>query len=213
MAGRHPVEPLDGIGFIAGAEFAEPFGGFGELGEELGGDFGADFVAAAADRGADGGEEVDGLGFELHLHLADGFDDDAGEGTAPAGVDGGDGTLFGVDEENGDAVGGLDGEEEAGTVGGQGVALAGSGGRAFEEMDYVGVDLLEGDELEVGGAESGLEAEAIFEDVFFGVTFGEAEIQYFFAVELAGTAGFCAETVDEPGKFCEDGGLEDFEAV
>ena len=176
VARGHHVEPLDGIGLVAGAEFVEPFGGFGELGEELGGDFGADFVAAAADGRADGCEEVRGLGFELHLHLADGFDDDAGESASPAGVDDGDGALFGIDEEDGDAVGGLDGEEEAGAVGGGGVAAAGFDGGGVEEMDYVGVDLFQGDELEVFCAESRLEAAAIFEDVFIGVPFGKAEI-------------------------------------
>ena len=149
VAGGHHVQPLDGVGFVAGAEFVEPVGGVGELGVELGGDFGADFVAAGADGGADGGEEVGGVGGEVHLHLADGFDDDAGEGAAPAGVDGGYGAFFGVDEEDGDAVGGLDGEEEAGAVGDGGVALAGLARGGVEEMDYVGVDLLEGDELEV----------------------------------------------------------------
>ena len=118
MAGGHHVEPLDRIGFVAGAKLVEPFGGFSKLGEELGGDFGADFVAAATDGWADGGEEVGGRGFELHLHLADGFDDDASESAAPAGVNGGDGAFFGVYEENGDAVGGLYAEEKAGAVGG-----------------------------------------------------------------------------------------------
>ena len=127
VAGGHHVEPLDGIGLVAGAEFVKPFGGFGELGEKLGGDFGADFVAAASDGGADGGEEVGGLGFELHLQLADGFHNDTLEGAAPAGVNGGDSALFQVDEENGDAVGGLHAEEEAGAVGGGGVAVAGFG--------------------------------------------------------------------------------------
>lgn len=74
VAWGHHVEPLDGIGFVAGAEFIEPFGGVGELGVELDGDFGADFVTAAADGRADGGEEAGGFGFEVHLHLADGFD-------------------------------------------------------------------------------------------------------------------------------------------
>jgi hypothetical protein len=37
-------------------------------------------------------------------------------------VDGGYSAVFGVDEENGDAVGGLDAEEEAGTVGGGGIS-------------------------------------------------------------------------------------------
>src|SRR6266849_7700386 len=94
VAGGHHVEPLDGIGLVAGAEFVKPFGGFSELGLELGGDFSANFVAAAADRGADGGEEAGGIGFELHVHLANCFDDDALQGATPAGVNGGDGALF-----------------------------------------------------------------------------------------------------------------------
>ena len=79
VAGGHHVEPLDGIGFVAGAKFVEVGGRVGELGEELGGDFGADFVAARADAGADGGEEIARVGGEVHLHLADGFGGDAGQ--------------------------------------------------------------------------------------------------------------------------------------
>jgi len=111
VAGGHHVEPLDGIGLVTSAELVEPLGGIGELGEELGGDFGADFVAAASDGRADGGEDVGRVGFELHLHLADGFDDDAGQSASPASVNGGDGVLFRVDEQNGDAIGGLDAKE------------------------------------------------------------------------------------------------------
>jgi len=159
VPGGHHVEPLDGIGFVAGTEFVKPIGGVGELGVELDGDFGADFVTAAADGRTNGGEEIGGFGSEVHLHLADGFDGDAGEGAAPSGVDGRYGSVFGVDEEYGDAVGGLDGEEEAGAVGGGGVArpggqaLAGLVGGGVEEMDDVGMDLLEGDELEIAGTE------------------------------------------------------------
>jgi hypothetical protein len=43
-------------------------------------------------------------------------------------------------------------------------------------MDYIGVDLFEGDELEVADAEGGLEAAAIFDDIFARVPIGEAEI-------------------------------------
>jgi len=109
VSGGHHVEPLDGVGLLAGAEFVEVGGGVGELGEELGGDFGADFVAAGADAGADGGQEIGGLGGEVHLHFADGFGGDAGQCATPAGVDGGDGAFLGVDQEDGNAVGGLDG--------------------------------------------------------------------------------------------------------
>jgi len=147
VAGRHHVEPLDGIGLVAGAEFVEVGGGVRELRKELGGDFGADFVAAGADAGADSGEEVARVGAEVHLHFADGLGGDAGEGAAPAGVNGGDGAFLGVNEEDGDTVGGLDGEEEAGAIGDAGVATAriGRGPRLVEEVDYVGVELLQGD--------------------------------------------------------------------
>jgi len=149
VARGHHVEPLDGIGLVTGAKLVEPFRGFGELREELGGDFGADFVAATADGWADGGEEIGGVGFVLHLHFADGLDEDALEGAAPSGVNGGDGALFWVDEEYGDAIGGLDSEEKAGAVRGGSVAAAKFGGRGVEKMDDIGMDLLERDEMEI----------------------------------------------------------------
>jgi len=203
------VEPLDGIGLVAGAKFVEPFWSFGKLRLKLGGNFRADFVATTAHGRADGGEEVAGLGLELHLHLADGFDDDALEGAPPAGMNGGDGSLFGVDEENRDTVGGLDAQEEAGAVGGGGVALTGLGGGGVEKVDDIGMDLLERNKLEIGRAEGRLEAAAVFEDVFLGVPFGEAEIENFFAVDRADTAGPSAEAVYEPGESCKCGHLED----
>jgi len=169
VAGGHHVEPLDGVGLVAGAEFVEVGGGVRELGEELGGDFSADFVAAGADAGANGGQEVARVGAEVHLHFADGFGGDAGEGAAPAGVDGRDGAFFGVEEEDGNAVGGLDGQEEGGAVGDAGIATAGIGRWSVEEEDYVGVELLEIDEGEIGGTCGGLEAAAVFLDVFAGV--------------------------------------------
>ena len=142
VARRHHVEPLYGIGLVAGAEFVEPLGGFGKLRLKLGGNFGADFVAAATDGRADGGEEVSGLAAELHLHLADGFDDDALERAAPTGMDGSDGAFFRVDKEDRDAIGGLHAEKEAGTVGDGSVATARLCGRGVEKMNDVGVDLL-----------------------------------------------------------------------
>jgi hypothetical protein len=76
----------------------------------------------------------------------------------------------------------LDAEQEAATIGGGGVTLAWFLRGSFDEMDNVGVDLFEDDELEVARAEGGLEAAAVFEDVFPGVPVGEAEVQDFFAV-------------------------------
>ncbi len=201
MGWRHHIQPLNGIGLVTGAEFVEPFGGIGELGKKLGGDFGADFVAAATDGGADSGKQIARLGFEMHLQLADGFDDDAPEGAAPAGMNGGDSALFGIDEENRNAISGLDAQEEARTVGDGGIALTGLGRCDVEKVDDVGMDLFKRNELQVGRAEGGLEAAAVFEDVVLGVPFGEAEIENSFAALTADTAGLGAEAVDEPGEF------------
>lgn len=51
------------------------------------------------------------------MDLANGFLGDAGEGAAPTGVNGGNSAVFGIGEKDGDAVGGLDGQEKAGSVG------------------------------------------------------------------------------------------------
>jgi hypothetical protein len=64
-------------------------------------------------------------------------------------VNGGDGTLFGVDEENGDAIGGLDAQEEARAVRGGGIALADLLWPGVEMMNDIGMDLLERDELQI----------------------------------------------------------------
>jgi len=67
--------------------------------------------------------------------------------------------------------------------------------------------------LEICCAEGGLEAAAIFEDVFASVRFGEAEVEDFFVAEHGDAAWAGAEAVDEPGEFGEGGDLEDAEAV
>jgi hypothetical protein len=50
-------------------------------------------------------------------------------------VDGSDDAFFGIHQEDGDAVGGLDGKEKARAVGGAGVAAAGIGGGVVDDLD------------------------------------------------------------------------------
>lgn len=125
-------------------------------------------------------------------------------------MDCGDGAFFGIYEEDGDAVGSLDAEEEAGSVGDRGVAFAGLFGGGGERPDHGGVDLLEIDEREFLSAEGGLEFFAVFEDVFASVPVGEAEIENFLSVEIGDAAWDGAETVEEPGEFFEGVEFEDF---
>ena len=79
-------------------------------------------------------------------------------------------------------------------------------------MNDVGVDLFEGCEGKIAGTQSGLEAAAVFEDVFAGVPVGEAEVEDSFAFDRRDAAWACAEGMDEPGEFGEGGDLEEFAA-
>jgi holo-[acyl-carrier protein] synthase len=213
VAGRHHVEPLEGVGLVAGAEFVEKFGGIGEFGGEVGGDFGADFVAATADRGADRGEEIFRVGFEFHLHLADGFDNDAGEGAAPAGVDGGDDAFFRIDYQHRGAIGRAHAEEQSLVVCGQCVAFGLLAWIRVDDPHDVGMNLVERHEIQIAGADCGLESLSVFVDVLALIPFHGSEIENFFAVDFADAAGAGAESVDEPGQLVERGGLDDGDAA
>jgi hypothetical protein len=210
VAGGHHAKPLEGVGLIAGAEFVEPFGGIRKLGQIGGRDFGANFVATAADRRAERGEQIGGLGGEFHLHFSDGFCDDALQSASPARVDGGYSSFSGIDEENRNTVGGLDAEKKSRLVCDRCVTTAGVSRSGIEHVDEVGVKLFQGDERKIRCAENREETAAIFQNIFAGVTFGETEIEdlfYFFlgargaADQSADAAGPRAETVEQPGEF------------
>src|SRR5215475_13887922 len=99
MAGGHHVEPLEGIGFFAGARLVEIVGGVGELRGKFGDKFGADFVATRADAGADCGEKVGRIRAKVRVKFTDGLFEDASKCAAPACVDSSDSAFFGVDEK------------------------------------------------------------------------------------------------------------------
>lgn len=209
MARRHHVEPLDGIRLIAGSELIEPFVCIGKLRLKLDSDLRADFVTAAANRGADGGENILGLRAELHLHLADGFCNDALERAAPSRMDGGNRALLGVNEKNRHTIRGLDSEEQARAIGHRGVAAARLCGRRVKHLNNIGMDLFEHYQLQIVRVERRLKAAAIFEHVFPVIPFRKAEIEDFSAVQFADAPRPRAETMDEPGKFGERRNLQD----
>lgn len=208
MARRRHSEPLQGIGLVAGTHFVKPFPGVWELRAKLRGDFRAHFVAAAADAWTNGSEQVRGVCAELHPYLADGFGDDASQRAAPARMNHSDRAIFGIDEKNRDAIRGLNSKEQARTIRDGGVSAARLGRRRFKELNDVRVNLLQGNELEVISAESGLKTAAIFENVFFGVPIGEAKIQDLLTAEVAHAARPSAESMDQPGNFRQRGSLK-----
>ena len=143
VAGRRHVEPLQRIGFISSARFIEMLRGIGKLCGEFRDELGANFITARTDGGPDSGEEISRLAAKFEAHPANGFFGNAGERALPTRMNGGDGALFGINEKNGNAIGGLHPKEHAVAIGGGGVALARMRGRGVEQMNRVGVNLLE----------------------------------------------------------------------
>jgi hypothetical protein len=201
VARGHHVEPLEGIGLFTGARLVEIAGGIRELRGELGDEVGGNFVAAGAYGRADGGEKIGRLAAVFVVHAANGFFGDARKSSFPTGVDGGDGTLFRVDEENWNAISGLDSKKQAESVCGGGIAFTGLRRRSGEGAEQGGVDLLQRGQGEVARSEGGLKLLAIRRDVFRRVPLYMTEIEQFFAVDRADAACASAETVDEPGEF------------
>jgi len=156
VARRRHVEPLQRIGFVAGARFIEIFGGIGELRGELGDEFGADFVAAGADGRAESGEEIGRLAAKFEAHSAHGLFGYTGECALPTRMNGGDGAFPRINQKDWNAICGLHAKEQAGVICGGGITLACVGGRGGEKVNRVGMDLLEWCERESFGVQGGL---------------------------------------------------------
>ena len=114
MSGRAHGEPGQPVGIVVAIferiEWAcEPFAGVGKLCGEFLHHFVAYFVAAAADARAERGDHVLRARAKFHLHAAESFFRDALRRAAPAGMNRGDGAVLGVGEQDGNAIGGLDG--------------------------------------------------------------------------------------------------------
>ena len=150
-----------------------------------GGDVVIRLKAARADAGADGGQEIGGVRAAVLRHGPDGLCQDAPGTAPPPGVDGGDGGVDGVVEEDHAAVGGENGEGQAGNVRHQGVhvpvvpgageALAGVLRRDAAKVR--GVDLLAEDGLLRLRPQNGAETAVVLPDVFRGVAPAGAQVQ------------------------------------
>ena len=213
MARGHHAEPLQRIGFIAGARLIEKARGIGELRVEFGDEIRADLVATGADGRAESGKEIGGFAAKFKAQAAHRLFGDAGERALPTRMNGGDGALFGIDEKDWNAIGGLHGEKQPGTIRDGGVAFARVARRGGENVNHVRVNLLERCERKIFGAERGLQEEAVFSDVFARVPFHGAEIENLPAIKQADAAGARAEPMDEPGQLAEGRELQDLQAV
>lgn len=81
------------------------------------------FKAARADGRAESGAKPRGIGAEADAQSLDARGRHAGEGAAPTGMHGGDGAVLGVGDENGNTVGGFDGDALAGPAGDEAIGF------------------------------------------------------------------------------------------
>ena len=200
----------DGIGVV---DLGEERGRVGELALKVETHLLADGITAGADAGADGGDEVFGARTELQAHGADAALDDAGEGAAPACVEGGDDATAGVGDENRHAVGSEDGKENI--VPGGDESVAAEDGTAFGRGEGCGIrtddtneramELANGDHFaglrsRLGAGDCLEEVFAVGGDGFCGIVDVPAEVEIAGAAEDGSGAAFAgAEASAEPG--------------
>jgi hypothetical protein len=213
VAGRPHIEPLQGIGLIAGARFVEVFRGIGKLGRELRDQLGTNFIAARADRWTDCGQQVRRATGEFPLHGTDGFLRDAGESAAPSRVNCSDRALPWIDKKNRDAIGGLNGQQKTRERSGRGIADRSRIRGGVENLNGVRVNLLESDQGERFAADTILKCGAVFSYVFASVPIGKTQIQNILAIQRADSSFAGAETMNQPREFSEGHELQNAKTV
>ena len=154
-ASTRPSEPLTGVRKLRGEFFHY---------------FVADFVAAAANAGSKRGDHILRAGAEFHSHAAECFLGDALRCAAPSGVNCSHRVLLGISKQDGNAVGGLDGQQNAGFTRDQGVTFGGlcalrkCGGA--HDVNDIGMNLAQPSDAHFAGTECSVEIPAIFQDAF-----------------------------------------------
>jgi len=203
MARGPHIEPLQRIGLVTRAGFVEVFRGVGELGGELRDQLGPNLVAARADRRTNCGQQIRRAAGEFPLHGTDGFLCDASESAPPSRVDCGDRALSWIDKEDWHAIRGLNGEQESRARGGGSIADAGRIGSGVENLNGVGVNLLESDQAERFAGDTILKSGAVFRDVIAGIPVGKTQIQNILPIQRADSPFAAAETMNQPREFSE----------
>ena len=169
--------------------------------------FFAHFKAAILDSRPDGSVNILWARAKLQPHNAYAFFHDALDRPTPSGVKRAYGLAPGIDEQDGEAIGGENAERNAAQIGDQ--AIADEWGWFCQislarphDMNQIRVDLARRDErpgfafcCRAGSREKKL---AIALHVLALVIFGEAEIERASAIDGTGATGACTEAVDEP---------------
>src|SRR5208282_674947 len=110
---------------------------------ELGSNLWSHLIAALADSRTDSHKQFSGAARELHPHRFDRARGDLPCGAAPAGVNGSDGAMNRIHDQNRNTIGCLDRDERSGRIFEQRVAIAEAARTAAAFHDRVAMNLME----------------------------------------------------------------------
>jgi hypothetical protein len=172
----------------------------GELGFELHAHFGANLKAALANTRADGSLKVLGLAPKIAPHLAHTLLHNATQRAAPSSMEHADRFALGVDENHGQAIGGLHAKDKAGRIRDDAVANQLGLGLPRDGVNAIRMNLTQrnkgrGDVPLTHGANALQEDFAIARYGLTTLFLGKTYVQAGRAVGLTETSGTRAETV------------------
>ncbi len=187
VAGGAGSEKQHGIFFAYGIrlfDVTEKVFRVGELRLEFLAQLFAYFITTAVNTGADGGLNIARRSAEVAAHFSQTFFDDALERSAPACMKHSDRMTLSIDQNNRQAVGGLNAENQAGSRRDQSIACERNVRRRIDEVDDVGVYLAQGNEprqfrtvFRAADIQRPQKCRPILFDGGFGIFFREAEVE------------------------------------
>ena len=224
MAGRFHREPREPVRIVVAVGQAieraiEPVARVPKLRLKFRRHFCTHLVAARADAWPQCRNDVRGPRAEFHLHAPQSFFRNPANGPAPSGMDRSDGAPFCIGKQNRNAIGGLHHQQDARLASNQsvasrrylgGIARSSAVIRRTHNVDDIGMNLPERNNLHFAGAQAAEEFLAVCEHALARIPVGKAKVQNFLGRFLASapavaksskrarSAGPCAEAVNEP---------------
>lgn len=219
VSGRPLVQEQQGISIVEGIgikHLHKQLCRIGELRLKLCAHLFTNRVATLPNARSDGGFEVAGNAAEVAPHLPNSLLYDSCDRASPARVKGADGLPPGIDHQHRNAIGGLDGQQQARGVGDQTITGERLTERPIDPVYDGGVNLLhlkQGPGMSVRAQRTHFAKKqpAIVIDVFSRVVRCETEIQGAAAITCGGAAETRAEAVDQPWQGLEIRRAQDFE--
>jgi hypothetical protein len=183
-------------------DLAKQIVGVSELRLELLAHFGSDIVAASVNSRADGSFDIPGQRAKATEHFPHAFFNDAFDCAAPTCVKHSHGSLLGVDEDDGQAIGGLDSEQNAGHARDEPIANKRFLRQVTYAVDEIGVNLTQSNQrpflLAAASAKLLQESRSVAFDRAAGILFGESKVESVSPESPRKSANSRTESMNQP---------------